>query len=319
MDEITFHYPPDLLKLLTDVIPLLCKSKKDVLLFFQGAGVPQTMTADLARRVATDRENIHKFEIASTVLTRLNERGEPALRERREVVKRVVEFEDLSACWESDRLKAQGLISAIRGIVNVRDSFTRMRQEQERERHGRQAEAEKKATAEREKRAAREAIRSDLNRLFSETDPWKRGKQLEVVLNQLFGHFGIAVRESFTLRGDASAHIVEQIDGVIELVGHIYLVEIKWTAERLGPGEVSQHMVRVFGRNGSRGIFVSQAGYTDAAIKQCTDCLGQGVLILCELAEIVLVLEQGRDLLEFLKDKVRGTIVEKQSFFRVPA
>jgi len=35
----SFHYPPEILKLLIDTIPLLCRSKKDVLLFLEGAGV----------------------------------------------------------------------------------------------------------------------------------------------------------------------------------------------------------------------------------------------------------------------------------------
>jgi hypothetical protein len=37
--DITFHYPPELFNLLVDTIPVLNRSKKDVLLFFRGAGV----------------------------------------------------------------------------------------------------------------------------------------------------------------------------------------------------------------------------------------------------------------------------------------
>ena len=36
---ITYQYPPELFSLLVDAIAVLCKSKKDVLLFFRGAGV----------------------------------------------------------------------------------------------------------------------------------------------------------------------------------------------------------------------------------------------------------------------------------------
>jgi restriction system protein len=38
--EIIHHYPPEILNLLVDTIPLLCRSKNDVLVFFKGAGVP---------------------------------------------------------------------------------------------------------------------------------------------------------------------------------------------------------------------------------------------------------------------------------------
>ena len=132
--NIIFHYPPELLSLLIDTIPLLFRSKKDTLLFFRGAGVAPTLTQDLSRQVATDRQNISKFDIVRTVLTRLNEKGESTLRERREILKRVTEFEDFSTCWPSDQLKAKGLVAEIRRVVDVKDSFTRMHLEREEER-----------------------------------------------------------------------------------------------------------------------------------------------------------------------------------------
>jgi len=113
--DIVYHYPPELLQLLIDVIPRLIRSKNDVIIFFRGAGVPSDCYADLEQRVRTDRENLNKFEIARTVLTRLNERGESALRERRELLKRVVEFEDFSTAWANDQLRAKGLVAEIRG------------------------------------------------------------------------------------------------------------------------------------------------------------------------------------------------------------
>ena len=47
---------------------------------------------------------------------------------RRELLKRVVEFENFSTCCPEDRLEAQDLVSQIRSVINVKDSFTRMRQ-----------------------------------------------------------------------------------------------------------------------------------------------------------------------------------------------
>ena len=46
--DITFQYPPELFNLIVDAIPLLNKAKKDVLLFFKGAGclwVPEALGA----------------------------------------------------------------------------------------------------------------------------------------------------------------------------------------------------------------------------------------------------------------------------------
>ena len=47
MLDIIYHYPPELFQLLIDTIPLLSRSKKDVLIFFRGAGVPHSLVEDL--------------------------------------------------------------------------------------------------------------------------------------------------------------------------------------------------------------------------------------------------------------------------------
>lgn len=73
----------------------------------------------------TDPQNIRKAEIARTVLERLNKRGEVSLRERREVLRRVVEFTNFDACWPNDQMKAKGLVAGVRDIVNQKDAFMR--------------------------------------------------------------------------------------------------------------------------------------------------------------------------------------------------
>lgn len=72
--------------------------------------------------------------IVRTVLDRLNAKGKPSLLERREILKRVTEFEDFSTCWASDQLKAKGLVAEVSRVIGVKDSFTRMKQAQENER-----------------------------------------------------------------------------------------------------------------------------------------------------------------------------------------
>jgi len=132
--NIIHHYPPELLKLLVDAISLLCRSKKDVLVFLQGAGVATELMADYHQKVAVARDSVNKREIVRDILVCLNDPGAATLRERRKVLKHVVEWEDFSTCLESDQLKAKGLVSEIRRVVDVKDSFGRMRQAQEAER-----------------------------------------------------------------------------------------------------------------------------------------------------------------------------------------
>ena len=69
----------------------------------------------------------------------VNEGGDATLRQRREIVRRVVEWEDFLTCWEDKRLVAQGLVAQVRKRVNEQDAFTRMHQAQETERKERLA------------------------------------------------------------------------------------------------------------------------------------------------------------------------------------
>jgi hypothetical protein len=315
--EIIHHYPPEILNLLVHTIPLLCRSKNDVLVFFKGAGVPMAVTADFRQKLATDRDSVNKYEIVREVLVRLNDKGEATLRERREVLKRVIEFEDFSTCWPNDQLKAKGLVAEIRRVVDVKDSFGRMRLEQEVERKKRLEEENRKIAAQEERRARLEQVKKDLYMLFGLADAHKRGNQLENVLNRLFQTAGILVREAFRRVPPTGEGVVEQIDGVIELDGEIYLVEMKWWDKRLGTGEVSQHLVRVFSRHCARGLLISYSEFTDPAITMCKDSLARMVVVLCGLQEIVQLLEREGDLAEFLRTKVRAAVIDKNPHYRV--
>lgn len=310
----TYHYPPELLQLLIDTIPRLCRSKNDTLLFFRGAGVPAPISADLAVRVRTDRESIDKFEIARTILTRLNDRGDATLRERREVLKRVIEFEDFSTCWPNDELKAKGLVAEIRRVVGVKDAFTRMDQEREKESRERRAQRESGAEANRKRQAALVEIQKDLFALFGEPDTRKRGKAVEGVLNRLFQEYGISVRKAFTLSGDSGEGIVEQIDGIIELDGHLYFVEMKWWEKPLGVPEISEHMMRVFLRAEARALIISASEFTEPAVTSCKAALSQKVVALCSLQELVILLERGVCLKAFLKLKADAAITHKNPY-----
>jgi hypothetical protein len=313
--DITFHYPPELMNLLIDVIPLLNRSKSDVFLFFKGAGVSETLMSLPRQQWKQNHSGITKYEIVRQVLTKLNEKGEVCLRQRREVLKRVVEFEKFSVCWEADKLKAKGLISEIRDVVNVKDSFTRMKQEREQERRQRldKDEAEKKSLQ--QQLATIEKVKQDLFGLFSLKDPPKRGKKLEGVLNRLFKAFDIGLREAFTLMGSEGEGAVEQIDGVVDIDGHLYFVEMKWWELPLGVPEVSQHLVRIYHRAESRAIIISASDFTAPAIATCKEALQQKVVILCTLKEIVMLLEEQGDLKHFLKKKVQAAIIDKNPFY----
>lgn len=316
--DITFHYPPELFELLVETIPLLSRSKKSTLLFFQGAGVSTTLTKDLLLQVEADKDSINKYEITRTILTRINESGESTLRERREILKRVTEFEDFSTCWPGDQLKAKGLVGEVRRVINVKDSFTRMKQELEKEQQKSRLEHQARIDAIKQKTSELAKIKNDLFSLFSMPPQQsnKRGKLLEGVLNRLFRTSDISIREAFELVGEEGEGIVEQIDGVIEIDGIIYLVEMKWWKDPLGVQEVAPHLVKVFTREGAGGILISNSGFTGPAVIECKQALTQKIIVLCELQEIVMLLEKQNSLKDLLKSKVRAAVVDKLPLYK---
>lgn len=312
--DLSFHYPAELMNLLVDTIPLLNRGKKDVFLFFRGAGVANSLMQAPHTQWRSNKDSIGKHEIVRQVLTKLNERGEACLRERREIVKRVVEFESYSACWPADELKARGLVAEIQKVVNVKDSFTRMNKEREAERKVRMDKVDDERNRIQKKQQAIAALRSELFALFGETDRHKRGKALEGILNRLFETYGILVREAFTLTGQGGEGIVEQIDGVVEMDGHLYFVEMKWWDSPLGVPEISQHMMRVMFRAESRAIIISASQFTGPAITTCKEALQQKVVVLCTLQELVVLLERAGDLKQFFKNKAHSAQIDKNPF-----
>jgi restriction system protein len=312
----SYHYPPDVFELLVEVITYICKSKPAVIDFFRGAGVPESMVVGWRGKIRENPQGVKKALISRDVLRAVSEAGDSMLGQRREIVKRVAGFEDFSSCWPGDQYKAEALVGRLRQLVNVKDSFTRMALETEKVRHERQEKHLRELAATQKKAEERESIKKDLCALFSVPDPRRRGKALEGVLNRLFASFGILVREAFTINDSTSGAVIEQIDGAIELDGHVYVVEMKWVKARVGT-ELGQHAARVMVRPPDvRALYISASGYTDAAILIAKEFLSHRLCILMELEEIVACLDKERDLREMLRTKISRAQTHKQVLFR---
>lgn len=311
----TFHYPPELFELLVETIPILNRSKKSVLLFFRGAGISDKLYEDISEKLDADKESINKYEISRTILTRINEKNDTYIRERRELLKRVVEFESFTNCWETDQYKAKGLVSEIRNIVNVKDTFTRMKQEKENLQAKHSEEYNKKVEVIKKKTELIEATKKEFYGLFSIRNPQERGKILEGVLNSLFSIYGILVREAFTRKGDNGEGIIEQIDGVIEIDNQIYLVEMKWKKDKIGSEDIFAHLGRIYHRTSAQGIFISASGFAESGIIASKEALvNKAILVLTDLEEFINVLDNDKDLTQYFKAKIRKAIIDKDPY-----
>lgn len=161
-------------------------------------------------------------------------------------------------------------------------------------------------------------VRDRLNALFGmDAEPQRRGKLLEGVLNDLFRVHGILVREDFKRQDPTGSVVVEQIDGVIEFEGNIYLVEMKWLSTPVGVSELGSHMMRLFAREGVRGIFISNSDFAASTIAECVTHSNNKTMALCTLREIVMLLLNERDLLALLRTKVRAAILDKKPFVEI--
>lgn len=315
--DIIYHYPPELTQLLIDTIPLLCPRKRDVLLFFKGAGYDSQLARRFSLRIDSGDPSVNKYLVCRELLADINEKGESALRIRREILKRVTEYEDFSTCWPNDQLKAKGLVAEIRRVIHIKDSFTRMQNEVEKEKRAKRKAADEELRKTIKLNEAIEANRSKFYSLFSLSDPQRRGKELENVLNELFSIYGILLKEGFRQYEDDVRGPTDQVDGVIEFQGNTYLVEMKWTKDNVSKSLISDHLVRVYHRGLTRGIFISCSNYTEPAINVSKEALQRTVFVLITLDEIVFMLEQKRDLKSLLKQKIDAAMVEKNPYKRI--
>jgi restriction endonuclease Mrr len=312
-----YHYPPDLFDLIVQTIPLLNKSKKAVLTFFNGAGVEVELYNDLLLTLQTNPDSLSKYDICRTILERINQNSEKYLRQRRELLKRIAEFEAFSACWENDQFKAKGLVAEIQKVINVKDSFTRMKQERENEQSLRKQEYQIKINQIQARKLKLENIKKELFSLFSETNPQKRGKLLELVLGNYFKTYEILVKEDFKRNGEAGEGIIEQIDGIIEIDNQVFFVEMKWKKDPIGSDDIYQHLGRIYHRANAQGIFISASGYTPSGITAGKEALiKNALLVMFDLEEFVKIIESESDFPNYLRSKIQSAIIEKNPYKR---
>ncbi|WP_018626607.1 restriction endonuclease [Niabella aurantiaca] len=310
-----YHYPPDLFDLVVQTIPLLNRSKKSVLTFFNGAGVEEALYSDITAKVLSNPEAISKYEICRVILERINQNSDKYLRQRREILKRITEFEAFSTCWESDQLKAKGLVSEIQKVINVKDSFTRMKQERENEQNLRRKEHHKKIEEIQKKTEQLSKIKNELFSLFNENNAQKRGKKLEFVLNGYFKVFEILIKDDFKRLGEPGDGIIEQLDGVIEIDNQIFLVEMKWKKDSIGSDDIFSHLGRIYHRTNAHGIFISASGYSASGITAAKEALVKSALmVMFDLEEFVKVIEGEIDFRNYLREKIKAAIIEKEPY-----
>lgn len=124
------------------------------------------------------------------------------------------------------------------------------------------------------------------------------GYRLEKLLNNLFRISNYYTRFSFRING-------EQIDGSVEIDSNIYLIEVKFTKDRISESDLLIFRGKIEGKSSfTRGIFLSISGYTEEAIEAITKGK-QPNFLLIDGYELHLVLCGHHTIDELLRHKIR--------------
>ena len=133
---------------------------------------------------------------------------------------------------------------------------------------------------------------------LSSLNPQERGRAFERFLQNLFDAYRLKPKAPFRLRG-------EQIDGSIELEGHTYLIEAKWTDKPVGIQELLAFKGKIGSKaTWSRGLFISYSGVTEGSIEAFSKG-GPTNLIVMTAEDLWAILDEEMDLGEAIKLKSR--------------
>jgi|GEM_PF-6979228 len=133
-DGVLGHLRPDLIQKMVDAITNLVWGKQQVIDLFRNAGVPDRLLQDFQQQVIRDKDSVKKPIMIRTILQRMNDAGDSAdaVRMRREVVRRVIEWKNYSTCQPNCEDIARGAVASVQEIVDMYDFITEIRQERDR-------------------------------------------------------------------------------------------------------------------------------------------------------------------------------------------
>lgn len=162
------------------------------------------------------------------------------------------------------------------------------------------------------------AVSDDLYTIFSMPDDGTidRGHKLAGIINRLFDEYNIPVVDSFDVINQNVLESTEQIEGSIKFCDYVFLVEVKWQKKHLNTQEVSQLLVRLFNSGYQGGIFITNSEFTLSAILDCEKATMHKPIVLCEMEELVLLLESNGNLREFLQAKINAAIFDKEVLYK---
>ena len=154
---------------------------------------------------------------------------------------------------------------------------------------------------------AREYWSHSFNEMFTDKllSPQQRGHQLEQLLMDICKFEGWEVKKSVRTTG-------QEHDLILNRNLDYYFVQCKWEGKKVQPHAISVLRDRVTSRPGTRGIFVSMSGFTQAAIQETSGRLEACLMILYGSRDISSIVNGNVTFSELLALKYHDAVVSRR-------
>jgi len=294
------HFSQSILGALKDAVVKVFWKKDDVRALFEVAGVQRSL-------IDAQNWQLYKFKIVAPVLDSLNS-SEAGIGPLRRILHETLSFKDgshLLWCSDGQRLKreAEESLARLRALVVDHDAAKQTEKEQL-DAIARRKEEGNKYRAFNDQLGGLKAMFIEFH---SKSDHNERGYDLEKLINQLFRLFDLTPRSPFKRTG-------EQIDGSFVLDRDHYLLEAKWTKDRVNLADLRDLDGAVASSlDNTLGLFVSIEGFTDEGLMAYLQ--GTRPRIVCaDGADIFMVMDGRIDLADLLQRK-KDIAVEKKKIY----
>lgn len=256
-----------------------------------------------------DWENNTKFESASQIIDRMNERIDIYMEDLLNLFYQVCNFNNFS---HLERLedKEKIISEAKSSVIALREQcegyFDELEKKQKTEKAKEQFVLQQQNTKDYNKKI--EDFKNQYYILAQEKCHQKRGYLLEMFLNDLFCFFDLSPRSSFKIIG-------EQIDGAFTHDNKDYLLEAKWHSKPIPRCEIDIFEAKISRKlKTTLGLFVSMSGFVDVVANSSLQCKS---IILMDSQDLIQVLENRISLTELIMQKRRHASETGESMYRV--
>ena len=222
-------------------------------------------------------------------------------------VSRATDFAHLERL-EDGKQKADAARNAVLALQKHTRGHARLREEQQ------QAEERRRRAHEDLLRRASvrqrvDELSQDYLALLSESNPQKRGYELERLLRGLFELFDLDPRASFRIAG-------EQIDGAFTFEATDYLLEVKWQKQPCSAADIDVLAGKLTRKlENTLGLFLSVNGFSEDGVAAHSS--GRRLVLLMDGSDLMAVLEGRIDLVQLLLRKRREAAQTGNIYMRI--